>query len=103
MSVYQKMKAAGVEVDNHESDLYVPVTDISKEIVRACKLKAETFVSERDCALWYDIPFAYDPFFQKRTHDMTKEHLENCQCVRCKPMDRPCGCDHCINYRLTKG
>ena len=28
MSIYEEMKAAGVEFDHHESDLYVPVTEV---------------------------------------------------------------------------
>jgi hypothetical protein len=62
-SLYEQMKAAGVEIDHHESDLYVPVNPTTRLIISDYKYKSnvETFRSQIDGTYWYDIPFAYDP------------------------------------------
>jgi hypothetical protein len=36
------------------------------------------------------------------SHDMNKIHDKNCQCVRCKPLERSCGCDHCTLYKFKQ-
>ena len=65
MNIYKKLIDAGVEIDNHESDLYAKVTPISKEIIDKYEHKrnVKTFVNNIDHTLWYDIPFAYEPFW----------------------------------------
>ena len=67
MSIYDDLEATGVEIDNHESDLYVPVTDETSRIVRASGLFFETFRSRIDGKQWYDIPFAYRPWWERRS------------------------------------
>ena len=70
MTIYQQMKAAGVPMDSHQSDLYAKVTDESRAIVDAYEFKAnvKTFTSTYAYGpgLWYDIPFAFDPFWQNK-------------------------------------
>lgn len=69
MTLYQELVAAGCEIGNHESDLHVKVTPESRAIVeRYCWIKARNigvsiFRSNIDNALWWDIPFAFDPFW----------------------------------------
>lgn len=67
MSIYEDMKNLGVEIDHHESDLYVPVTDETRAIVAEYEFKTNvtTFVSQIDKKLWYDIPFAYLPYWER--------------------------------------
>jgi len=73
MTIYQQMKAAGVPMDNHESDLYVPKNEVTSEIIhkamREGELKSfvDIFMSERDNEWWYDIPFAYQPFWNEKS------------------------------------
>jgi hypothetical protein len=69
MSIYEKMKAAGVPIDRHESDLYVPVNDTTKAIIRDYELKDSVgcFLSCLDGKLWFDIPFAWLPFWEAAT------------------------------------
>ena len=69
MSIYQEMKDLGVEIDHHESDLYVPVTDETRKIVNDYEFKGNvtTFVSlVEPNVVWYDIPFAYEPWWEAR-------------------------------------
>ena len=68
MTTYEKVIAAGLEHDSHSSDLYV------KETPEACVIVAEhefasnvtRFRSQVDRCVWFDIPFAYDPWWAAR-------------------------------------
>lgn len=66
MSLYDDLLAAGAEMDNHESDLYVLVTPETDEIVRRHGRlhESHTFISEG--RIWRDLPFAYAPWWRKR-------------------------------------
>ena len=62
-NLYKELVEAGVEVDNHESDLYFPKTEVSVEIVRRYPNKHNITTFERDGEIWCDAPFAYDPWW----------------------------------------
>ncbi len=66
MTLYEDLKAAGCQLDSHESDLYIRATDTAKRILRAHNRQASLFRSELDGKLWFDVPFAYDPFWENR-------------------------------------
>ncbi len=65
MSIYTEMKAAGVEIDNHCSDMYVPDNATTREIVKGYEYKCNVirFISDIDGTPWLNIPFAYDPWW----------------------------------------
>ncbi len=74
MTLYEELVAAGCRIGNHESDLYVRADDISRPIIHAA-VKAKRiarpalFASQRPDEkgqLWYEIPFAYVPFWEIR-------------------------------------
>jgi len=72
--LYQQLLAADVPLDSHESDLYVKVTPESSRIVEESGHSSTMFTSEVDGKLWYDLPFAYEPFWdreQRRTSAIT--------------------------------
>ena len=56
------------EIDNHCSDLYVLKNFISDKFVSEYEFKqnVKTFVDDIDHVLWYEIPFAYTEYYQKR-------------------------------------
>ena len=58
------------EIDNHYSDLYVKVNEISRKFVEGYEFKSnvKTFICQRSKELWYDIPFA--------DHEYTEERLK---------------------------
>jgi hypothetical protein len=66
-TIYQQMVEAGVETSNHESDLYVPVNPVTTKLINEYKYKGnvKTFLNQITKTHWYDIPFAYDPFWEK--------------------------------------
>lgn len=67
MSIYEEMRRAGVELSSHESDLYARVCDESRHIVENYEFResVQIFSSQIDGMLWYDIPFAFDPFWDR--------------------------------------
>jgi hypothetical protein len=68
MSLYETLKAAGCEVDNHESDLHVKATATATLILKRFPewRGVSSFCSRLDGALWYDVPFAYQPWWDGR-------------------------------------
>ena len=68
-SIYNEMVEAGVEISSHESDLYVPCNEITTEIISRYihKCNVTTFNCYDEVGnVWYDIPFAYDPWWNDR-------------------------------------
>ena len=72
MTLYEELTAAGCLIDHHESDLYVRCSEKAKTIILYHVLlpgsvlqMPSQFRSDIDKKLWYDIPFAYDPFWNK--------------------------------------
>ena len=66
--IYDRMVAAGVEISHHESDLYVPDNEITRGIISEYQSKESVtrFRNQRTGTLWFDIPFGYKPFWDKR-------------------------------------
>ena len=56
------------DIDNHEIDLYLRVNPISRKLVAEYEFKSQvkTFIDNIDHKLWYDIPFAYTPGWERR-------------------------------------
>lgn len=65
MSIYTDAKELNIPIDHHESDLYIKQTNDSEKLF--CKYRNKykfgLFISQIDHQLWYDIPFAYEPFW----------------------------------------
>ena len=66
MTLYEQLKAAGVPLDSHESDLYALATSEAHEIVLASCHMYSVFRNELDGKLWLDVPFAFDPWWKAR-------------------------------------
>jgi hypothetical protein len=68
MSLYSELLAAGCELDNHESDLYVKVDATSRPIVeRWCWVRRVhrcSLFASAGCQ-WWDVPFAFDPWWNR--------------------------------------
>jgi hypothetical protein len=64
-NLYDACKAAGLEMDHHESDLYVLDTVAAREVIRTynkAALLRGTFQGT-DGRRWIDLPFEYAPFW----------------------------------------
>lgn len=71
-SLYQRLVEAGVQTASWQSDLYFPLNADSLRVLEEARAagvysgKPKTFVSETDGKMWFDAPFQYDPFWEKR-------------------------------------
>jgi hypothetical protein len=56
------------EIGHHESDLYLKKNEVSKNLVGNYEYKklVKEFQSQIDKSIWFDIPFAYEPFFEHK-------------------------------------
>lgn len=61
-SIYDRLKEAGLELDHHESDLYVRATPEAYKLT-AGQPNRSTFRDSKG-ALWIELPFAYQPFWE---------------------------------------
>lgn len=65
-SLYQTLVDAKIELNNHESDLYFPVTPQTTTILNQFPLMKENatkFVDNISGKLSYDVRFCYEPFW----------------------------------------
>lgn len=67
-SFYDKLIEAGCEpmqAHSNSSDLHVPVTPETTALVRDYQFKRNVtvFTSNLDGEQWYDVPFAWEPFW----------------------------------------
>ena len=73
-TINQQLKEAGLELDSHESDLYVKNSDQARLIIAGYEFQQNVthFRSQIDGKIWLDIPFACDNWWQKRTNEVLK-------------------------------
>lgn len=67
-TLFAEIVAAGIEHDHHESDLYLPRTAAVLEILARHPLQksnATSFRNQIDGKPWLDVPFAFQPFWDK--------------------------------------
>lgn len=56
-----------IKHDHHESDLYLLWTSESAELVKQYSMtNAKAFMSQVDGQLYFDVPFAYAPWWEER-------------------------------------
>lgn len=65
-TLYDQLKAAGCELDSHESDLYVRATPEAKAIIEQEGSCYGKFVNQKDGKVWFEVSFAYDPWWKAR-------------------------------------
>lgn len=66
-SLYQELVNNGVEISNWQSDLYCPKNAQTIPIVKKYEKEhyISTFKNLKDGLTWYDVAFAYDPYWEK--------------------------------------
>lgn len=70
MSIYETIKALGVPMDSHESDLYCKATPEAIEATKDCTTR-QFFTHQVTGERWIDLPFAYQPWWDKRQQRRT--------------------------------
>ena len=63
--LFNKLIKAEVPISNHYSDLYVKKTDESMDLLSEYEFRCNVtkFVNQIDKTVWYDVPFAYIPYW----------------------------------------
>ena len=67
MSIYTELKAAGCQLEHHESDLYVRNTPEARRVLQGASSDPELFKDGIDGERWFLLSFAYDPFWEGDT------------------------------------
>jgi len=64
---FNKVVENKIPYDNHCSDLYIPVNDVTKRLVKdyVFGCNAEIFTSQIDKKQWYDLPFTYGAYYDE--------------------------------------
>ena len=67
LTMYQHCVARGIPIENHASDLYIPVTPETNLLVASYPFREQVsaFLHNVHRTMWYDIPFAYEPWFER--------------------------------------
>lgn len=65
-----------IPMESHESDLYLQVNEDSIKLVNEYEFKQNVtkFISQTDKKEWFDIPFAYEPFW---TNVVVDDYIKN--------------------------
>ena len=66
-TLYDECVEANLELDHHESDLYIKDCTAARELLAKHNHTFETFTSQIDGAVWLDVPFAYQPYWDEKT------------------------------------
>jgi len=68
VALWEQVKALGIPHASHETDLYIPVTEQTRKLIEAYEFKSNvtTFQNQVEGGLWFDIPFAYLPAWNKK-------------------------------------
>lgn len=76
MEIYYKLLAAGVKIDSHESDLYAEATPEAIELSKN-EPNRSFFTSQIDGKRWIEIPFAYMPYWEKKSGGKTSSLINH--------------------------
>lgn len=70
-TLFEEIVERGIPYKNHESDLYIPATEETTDLINRyyrsnVKLSGcvSFFTNRVEGGLWYDIAFAYQPFWE---------------------------------------
>ena len=63
-TLYQECRRRGITTESHASDLYIRATAETLELLCYYKQRATLF-QDPDGESWFDVPFAYLPFWEK--------------------------------------
>ena len=65
-SLYQECLELAVPIDSHESDLYIQASVLARELLKKHGKAENAFISQVDGRVWFDVPFAFDPWWQSK-------------------------------------
>ena len=68
-TIYSRLVRAGATLGHHESDLYVRVNAATLDLLATARREGHAVIYFTDTQTgerWADIPFAYDPWWERR-------------------------------------
>lgn len=65
MDLFKEVVKRGIPYDSHQSDLYIPSTEETKDLVKKAGCSHSTFKSNTDGKFWIECPFQYSPYWEK--------------------------------------
>lgn len=72
VNIYDALKFAGCILASHESDLYVKAGPTARRVIREAlndgrlATRPTLFEATDNSGVWYEIPFAYQPFWDRK-------------------------------------
>lgn len=78
-SLYGDLKAAGVPLDHHESDLYCQDTPAARAIFAnhpVAASRSKRFICMNDGKDWLEVPFAWLPYWEAVAERERKSHAD---------------------------
>lgn len=65
--IFDKIVRLNIPYDHHEADLYISVTEQTQDILSRYEWQCNvtTFKNQIDGKPWFDIPFAYLPYWKR--------------------------------------
>jgi len=65
-TLYEQALKAGLEINNHESDLHIKYTPEARKLVNEYKQYKHSCFIGADGQLWIEVPFAFEPFWETK-------------------------------------
>ncbi len=65
-SLYQECLECKIPMANHASDLYIPANEDTIHLLKKHNKHASTFINAVEGGLWFDVPFAFDPWWEAK-------------------------------------
>lgn len=65
-TIYEYCIEEGIPTANHYSDLYIPVTKRTKELVKMFGLCVTIFTNQVEGGLWYSCSMQFDPYWNAK-------------------------------------
>ena len=62
-TLYEECVEAGFDLDHHESDLYIKDCQAARTLLNQYGRQFTRFVSQIDGHRWWDVPVAYQPYW----------------------------------------
>lgn len=67
MSLYTDLIEARQPVSSHYSDLYTPVNEVTRALIKKHGCTADTFTNQVEGGTWFDVPFAFEPYWESKS------------------------------------
>jgi hypothetical protein len=65
-TLYEECVDVGLKIDHHESDLYIKDCPEARTLLVKYNKPIQTFIDNIDHELWLDVPWAYQPYYDKK-------------------------------------